>query len=84
MEYIEQPLGESDIVDHAALQQAIETPICLDESIDSYDAALAAIKLKSCRVINIQSSRVGGLYEAKRIHDLCVEHHIPVWCGGMT
>lgn len=84
LEYIEQPLGESDIVDHAALQQAIETPICLDESIDSYDAALAAIKLKSCRVINVKSSRVGGLYEAKRIHDLCVEHHIPVWCGGMT
>ena len=24
------------------------------------------------------------MYEAKRIHDLCVEHHIPVWCGGMT
>lgn len=83
LECREQPLGESDIVDHAELQKAIETPICLDESIDSYDAALAAIKLKSCRVINIKSSRVGGLYEAKRIH-LCVEHHIPVWCGSMT
>ena len=84
LEYIEQPLGESDIVDHAELQKQINTKICLDESIDSYDAAVAAIKLKSCKVINIKSSRVGGLYEAKRIHDLCVENDIPVWCGGMT
>ena len=84
LEYIEQPLGESDIVDHAVLQKNINTPICLDESITSYDAALAAITLHSCNVINIKSSRVGGLYEAKRIHDLCQEHHIPVWCGGMT
>jgi O-succinylbenzoate synthase len=84
LEYIEQPLGESDIVDHAVLQKEIQTPVCLDESIVSYEAALAAIRLKSCKVINIKSSRVGGLYEAKRIHDICVEHHIPVWCGGMT
>ncbi len=84
LEYIEQPLGETDLVDHAELQKAIETPICLDESIDSFEAAQAAIKMQSCKVVNIKSSRVGGLYEAKRIHDLCVEHHIPVWCGGMT
>ena len=24
-----------------------------------------------------------GLSSAKAIHDLCVEHEIPVWCGGM-
>lgn len=84
LEYIEQPLGESDIVDHARLQAELKTPICLDESIDSYEIAKAAIDLKSCRVINIKSSRCGGIYEAKRIHDLCVEHNIPVWCGGMT
>lgn len=84
LQYIEQPLGEEDIVDHAILQKAIETPICLDESIVSYEAAEAAIRLGSCRVINIKSSRCGGIWEGKRIHDLCVAHHIPVWCGGMT
>lgn len=84
LQYIEQPLGEDDIVDHAVLQKEIQTPICLDESIVSYESAKAAIKLGSCKVINIKSSRCGGLYEAKRIHDLCVEHGIPVWCGGMT
>ncbi len=39
LQYIEQPLGEEDIVDHATLQKAIETPVCLDESIVSYEAA---------------------------------------------
>lgn len=84
LQYIEQPLGEEDIVDHATLQKAIETPVCLDESIVSYEAAEVAIRLGSCKVINIKSSRCGGVYEGKRIHDLCVAHHIPVWCGGMT
>ena len=84
LQYIEQPLGECDIVDHAALQAAIKTPICLDESIDSYDAAVAAINLKACRVVNIKTSRVGGMSEGKKIHDLCVEKNIPLWCGGMT
>lgn len=84
LQYIEQPLGEEDIVEHSILQKAIETPICLDESIVSYDAAKAAIRLGSCKVINIKSSRCGGMYEGKRIHDLCLENHIPVWCGGMT
>lgn len=60
LQYIEQPLGEEDIADHAILQKAIETPICLDESIVSYEAAEAAIRLGSCRVINIKSSRCGG------------------------
>ncbi|AST07171.1 o-succinylbenzoate synthase [Anoxybacillus flavithermus] len=80
---IEQPLAVDDIVDHAKLQANLNTPICLDESICSYEDAKRAIELKSCRVINIKIGRVGGLTEAKRIHDLCQQHHIPVWCGGM-
>lgn len=84
LQYIEQPLGEDDIVDHAALQKAIKTPICLDESIVSLDIARNAIELGSCKVINIKSSRCGGLCESIKIHDLCKQHNIPVWVGGMT
>ncbi|GLC89460.1 o-succinylbenzoate synthase [Lysinibacillus piscis] len=80
---IEQPLAVDDIVDHAKLQRQLQTPICLDESITSYDDARRAIELGSCGIINIKIGRVGGLTEAKRIHDLCQTHHIPVWCGGM-
>jgi O-succinylbenzoate synthase len=80
---IEQPLGHDDIVDHAALQQQLATPICLDESIHSAEDARKAIALDATRVVNIKPGRVGGFSEAKRIHDLCALHDIPVWCGGM-
>jgi O-succinylbenzoate synthase len=80
---IEQPLAHDDIVDHARLQSALKTPICLDESIHSVEDARKALDLGSCRVINIKVSRLGGLLEAKRVHDLCVARGVPVWCGGM-
>jgi O-succinylbenzoate synthase len=34
-------------------------------------------------VINIKPGRVGGYLTARRIHDLCRERGIAVWCGGM-
>ncbi|CAD2072227.1 o-succinylbenzoate synthase [Phocicoccus schoeneichii] len=80
---IEQPLGSTDIVDHATLQKAIKTPVCLDESIDSYENAKAAIELGSCEIINVKVGRVGGLAESIKIHDLAKENKIPLWCGGM-
>ena len=36
---IEQPLAHDDLSDHAKLQQQIETPVCLDESIKHVRAA---------------------------------------------
>jgi len=80
---IEQPLAHDDIIDHASLQKELKTPICLDESIHSYEDARKAIELGSTRIINLKVGRVGGLSESKRIHDLCQEKGIPVWCGGM-
>jgi O-succinylbenzoate synthase len=80
---IEQPLDADDIVDHAVLQRELATPVCLDESIAGFGDARRALDLGSCRVINIKSGRVGGLAEAKRIHDLCLARGVPVWCGGM-
>ncbi len=80
---IEQPLAHDDIIDHARLQAVLETPVCLDESIHSADDARKALDLGACRVINIKVSRLGGLLEAKRVHDLCSARGVPVWCGGM-
>lgn len=80
---VEQPLASDDIIDHATLQARLQTPVCLDESIHSYEDARKAISLGSCKIINIKIGRVGGLTESKRIHDLCAAHDVPVWCGGM-
>lgn len=80
---IEQPLASDDIIDHAKLQAQLKTPICLDESIHSLEDARKAVELGSTKIINIKIGRVGGLTEAKKIHDYCMEQDIPVWCGGM-
>jgi len=80
---IEQPLGHADLRDHARLQEHLRTPICLDESICSLHDASLALELGSCRVLNIKPGRVGGFGSARAIHDLCVAHGVPVWCGGM-
>jgi o-succinylbenzoate synthase len=80
---IEQPLGWDDLFGHVEVQKNLQTPICLDECIHTYEQAEAAIALGACKIINIKLGRVGGLLQAKRIHDLCQRHNVPVWCGGM-
>jgi o-succinylbenzoate synthase len=80
---IEQPLGWDDIFSHAQLQRQLDTPICLDECIHEVEHARAAIELGACHIINIKLGRVGGHTPARRIHDLCRENSVPVWCGGM-
>src|SRR6267154_4787803 len=80
---IEQPLAHDEIIDHAALQAKLDTPICLDECIRSAHHAEQAIRLRACGIINIKLGRVGGFAEAKHVHDVAEAAGIPVWCGGM-
>jgi O-succinylbenzoate synthase len=80
---IEQPLAHDEIIDHAALQAQLDTPICLDECIRSAHHAEQAIRLRACGIINIKLGRVGGFSEAKRVHDVAHAAGIAVWCGGM-
>jgi O-succinylbenzoate synthase len=80
---IEQPLHHDDLVNHATLQRRIRTDLCLDESIRSAAHAEAALALGSCRIVNIKQGRVGGVIEARLVHDVSRRAGIPVWCGGM-
>ena len=80
---VEQPLHHHDLVQHAALQRQIATDVCLDESIRSAADAEAAIGLGACRIVNIKQGRVGGVPEARRVHDVTAGLGVPVWCGGM-
>lgn len=80
---VEQPLHHADLVRHAELQRLVRTDLCLDESIRSAADAVAALELGSCRIVNIKQGRVGGIVEARRVHDVCRAAGVPVWCGGM-
>ncbi|MFD1696087.1 o-succinylbenzoate synthase [Roseibium aestuarii] len=83
LDYIEQPLAFDDIHDHAQVQAALKTAICLDESIRTAVDARKALESRAGRVINIKVGRVGGHREARAIHDVSAAFGAPVWCGGM-
>ncbi len=80
---IEQPFAPRNLLAHARLQQRIDTPVCLDESVETLDDLRTAVDLGALRVLNIKVSRMGGLTPAKAAHDLAGAAGIPVWCGGM-
>ncbi len=80
---MEQPLEWDDIYSHARLQSQMQTAICLDECINSDKHAVGAIESGACRIINIKLGRVGGHSSARRVHDVCRDRQVPVWCGGM-
>ncbi len=80
---IEQPFPPYDLWEHSQLQKKMTTPLCLDESIISFESTKAALEMGSCRIINIKVGRVGGIVEARKIHDYCERYEVGVWCGGM-
>ncbi len=80
---IEQPLPADDLVGHAMLQEAVRTPVCLDEGITCVAHAEMALELKSCRYINLKPDRVGGLTPALAICDEAGRQSVPCWVGAM-
>jgi O-succinylbenzoate synthase len=83
LECLEQPLAPDDLAGHAALARRIGTPVCLDESIGSADDVGRAVDVGACRVVSVKAPRVGGLREAMRVHDACVEAGVDAFVGGM-
>jgi O-succinylbenzoate synthase len=81
--YLEQPLHWDDLSEHAALAALVATPLCMDESLTSYERTVAALDAGACAVVNLKSARVGGHAVARRINDLCLGRAVPMWCGGM-
>ncbi|MBP1993797.1 o-succinylbenzoate synthase [Paenibacillus eucommiae] len=80
---IEQPFAYNDLIDHSELQKQVQTPICLDECIHSSEDARKAIQIGSGKIINVKIGRVGGIQEAIKLHNVCQESGVDVWCGGM-
>jgi O-succinylbenzoate synthase len=81
--FIEQPLGPRDFLGHARLQERLETPICLDESIGSMEDLLLALELGSCRAVSVKPGQVGGLAAARALEGACRARGVPARCGGM-
>ena len=80
---IEQPLARDNLAHHAQLQEKLNTPICLDESIASLDDAQNMHDQQAGRIINLKPGRVAGLTQSLAIHKFSQQKNIPLWCGGM-
>lgn len=81
--FYEQPLAHNDLWQHSKLSRLVETPVCLDESLESFSLAQSAVEMKAAAVWNIKLQRVGGLWEALQIYKLAMEQGIKIWGGTM-
>jgi O-succinylbenzoate synthase len=79
----EQPMAPDDLDGLAALQQAVSTPVCLDETATSAERTAEAIRRGAGRIVNLKLQRVGGLGPARAIHDLCYRNGVACWVGAM-
>jgi o-succinylbenzoate synthase len=79
----EQPMAADDIDGLAALQAAVTTPVCLDETAESLERTALAIERGACRIVNLKVQRVGGHGPALAIHNLCHQHGVACWVGSM-
>ncbi|MEM8906007.1 MAG: enolase C-terminal domain-like protein, partial [Actinomycetota bacterium] len=80
---IEQPYAADRLLDSATLQRELDTPVSLDEAIDSPARAVDALELGACRSVSCKAPRLGGIDRAIAVHDLCVDRGAGVWAGGM-
>jgi O-succinylbenzoate synthase len=80
---IEQPLSRGALSEHGKLQRCLRTPICLDESADDLESIESIIRQGCGRILNIKVQRMGGLWPARRAHDLAQAAGIPCWLGTM-
>ncbi|MVA77552.1 o-succinylbenzoate synthase [Auraticoccus sp. F435] len=80
---IEQPFAPRNWLTSARFAAEVDTPVCLDESVEELDDLRTMLALRAGSVLNIKVSRMGGLTAAVAAHDLAREHGVDVWCGGM-
>ncbi len=79
----EQPLQGAALEDSAILQSRVKTPICLDESLETFADLERAAALHSFKIANIKIQRVGGFRNALKLYHRCSELGLSIWIGTM-
>src|SRR5262249_55865287 len=64
---IEQPLGHADLDGAVFVRNHTATPIILDESIWSPEAAMQAIRMGACDRIVLKLARIGGFFPSSQV-----------------
>ena len=68
---IEQPLHHLDIDGHSFIRKSLKIPVILDETIVSPQAMLQVVKHGAADRIVLKFNRVGGLWPAMKIVNIC-------------
>lgn len=79
----EQPLARHALEEMAELARVCRTPVCADESAESIRMLERIIELGSASIINIKIQRVGGIQNARLMHDRAREAGLACWAGTM-
>jgi o-succinylbenzoate synthase len=85
---IEEPFQMQSLEDYHYVKTSqdweITTPICLDESILSYDDLVYAHSHGLLDVLNVKVGRLGGLRETAKVIHYCRDHGVQYWIGSMV
>jgi L-alanine-DL-glutamate epimerase-like enolase superfamily enzyme len=83
IEFCEQPMRTWYDDRLPELMKLSPVKIMADESVFNHHDARKQIESSSCDYINIKFSKSGGIFEAKKIHDVAAEKGIACMMGGM-
>src|SRR5579872_7288772 len=83
IEFCEQPMRTWYDDRLPELMKLSPVKIMADESVFNHHDARKQINSGSCDYINIKFSKSGGIFEAKKIHDIAAENGIACMMGGM-
>ena len=87
---LEEPFQMVNLQEYSQWKQSlgtkwnIETKICLDESILSFEDLIYAHRHGLLDVLNVKVGRLGGLRMAKQAIEYCRNHGIGYWIGSMV
>jgi L-alanine-DL-glutamate epimerase-like enolase superfamily enzyme len=83
IEFCEQPMRTWHDNRLPELRKLSPVKIMADESVYDHHDAQNQIDSNACDYINIKLAKSGGIFEAKKIHDLAAERGISCMMGGM-
>lgn len=67
LESVEQPTRKWNILGIKEIRNKVKTPIMIDETVFGPEDAINAVKFGIADIINIKISKVGGIYQSKKI-----------------
>jgi len=74
--WLEDPVPPGNPEAMAHVTHSVNVPICTGENLYTRDGFRRLIELQGCDIVHLDIPKLGGLLEAKRIHDLADNYYI--------